>query len=107
LEFWGCWKALDELELMEFFFTIFRAKVWKILIFEWILLLEIQTNCKNWVCKEIEKLLGQKMMDEIDYFVPMSRNSFGEEFCNTYVVGVVGNLQYPFLGFLHHGQIVT
>jgi len=33
-------------------FTIFRAKVWKILIFEWILLLEIQTNCKTWVCKE-------------------------------------------------------
>jgi hypothetical protein len=24
----------------------------KILIFEWILLLEIQTNCKNWVSKE-------------------------------------------------------
>jgi hypothetical protein len=78
--------------------------VWKILIFEWILLLEIQTNCKNWVCKEIGKLLGQKMMDEIDYFVPMSRNSFKgillvNFFCNTYVVGVVGNLQYPFLGF--------
>jgi hypothetical protein len=25
-------------------FTIFRTKVWKILIFEWVLLLEIQTN---------------------------------------------------------------
>jgi hypothetical protein len=35
------------------YFTIFRAKVWKILILKWILLLEIQTNCKNWVCKEI------------------------------------------------------
>jgi len=34
------------------YFTIFRAKVWKILIFEWILLLKIQTNCKNWVGKE-------------------------------------------------------
>jgi len=33
-------------------FTIFRAKVWKILIFERILLLEIQTNCKNWARKE-------------------------------------------------------
>jgi hypothetical protein len=32
--------------------TIFKAKVWKILIFERILLLEIQTNCKNWVWKE-------------------------------------------------------
>jgi hypothetical protein len=32
-------------------FTIFRAKVWNILILEWILLLEIQTNCKNWVWK--------------------------------------------------------
>jgi hypothetical protein len=33
-------------------FTIFRAKMWKILIFEWILLLKIQTNYKNWVSKE-------------------------------------------------------
>jgi hypothetical protein len=31
------------------YFTIFRAKVWKRLIFEWILLVEIQKNCKNWV----------------------------------------------------------
>ncbi len=31
---------------------IFRTKVWKLLFFEWILLLEIQTNCKNWVWKE-------------------------------------------------------
>jgi hypothetical protein len=72
------------------FFTIFRAKVWKILIFEWILLLEIQTNCKNWVCKEIGKLVGQKMMDEIDYFVPMSsRNSFGEEFLQYFMLLVL------------------
>ncbi len=34
------------------YFTIFRAKAWKILIFEWILLLEIHTNCKIWVWKE-------------------------------------------------------
>jgi len=34
------------------YFKIFRAKVWKILSFEWILLLEIQTTCKNWVRKE-------------------------------------------------------
>jgi hypothetical protein len=33
------------------YFRIFKAKVWKILIFECILLLEIQTNCKNWVWK--------------------------------------------------------
>ncbi len=100
MEFGGRRKALKESDFNGVFFTIFRAKVWKILIFEWILLLEIQTNCKNWVCKETGKLVGRKMMDEIDYFVPMSsRNSFGEEFCNTYVVGVFGNLQYPFLGF--------
>jgi hypothetical protein len=29
------------------YFTIFRAKVWKILIFEQIWLLGFQTNCKN------------------------------------------------------------
>ncbi len=29
------------------YFIIFRAKVWKILIFDWILLLKIQTNRKN------------------------------------------------------------
>ncbi len=34
------------------YFIIFRIKVLKILIFEWILLLEIQTNCKNGVWKE-------------------------------------------------------
>jgi hypothetical protein len=34
------------------YFTIFSAKVWKILIFEWILLLKIQKNCKIWVWKE-------------------------------------------------------
>jgi hypothetical protein len=34
------------------YFTIFLANVWKILIFEWILLLKIQINCKIWVWKE-------------------------------------------------------
>jgi hypothetical protein len=34
------------------YFIIFRAKMWKILIFERILLLKIQTNCKNEVWKE-------------------------------------------------------
>jgi hypothetical protein len=34
------------------YFTMFRAKVWKILIFEWILWVEIQINYKNWVWKE-------------------------------------------------------
>ncbi len=29
------------------YFTIFRAKLWKGLIFEWIFLLEIQTNCRK------------------------------------------------------------
>jgi hypothetical protein len=42
-------KSLSELDLMEFNFTIFKANVWKILIFECILLLKIQ---KNWVWKE-------------------------------------------------------
>jgi hypothetical protein len=34
------------------YFTIVRAKLCKILILEWILLLEIQENLKNWVWKE-------------------------------------------------------
>jgi hypothetical protein len=34
------------------YFTTLEVEVWKMLIFEWILLLEIQTNCKNWVGKE-------------------------------------------------------
>jgi len=61
---WNCklyWNLGALLVLLEspwqiksnrFYFTIFRARVWKILIFERILLIEIQTNCKNWVWKE-------------------------------------------------------
>jgi hypothetical protein len=45
-------ESLQGVRFNKFYFRIFRAKVWKILIFEWILLLEIQTNCKNWVSKE-------------------------------------------------------
>jgi hypothetical protein len=45
-------ESLWWLRFNRVYFTIFKAKVWKILIFEWILLLEIQTNCKNWVRKE-------------------------------------------------------
>ncbi len=30
----------------------------------------------------LEKLLGEKMVNEIDYFVPMPLNFFDEEFCN-------------------------
>jgi hypothetical protein len=44
---WYCWKALGKSDLIKFIFKIFRAKVQKILIFGWILLLEIQTNCKK------------------------------------------------------------
>jgi hypothetical protein len=33
-------------------FTIFKAKEWEILIFYWILLLEIDFFCKTWVWKE-------------------------------------------------------
>jgi hypothetical protein len=45
------------------YFIIFRAKVWKILIFEWILLLDIQINCKNWVWKE--KLVESSMCSHL------------------------------------------
>jgi hypothetical protein len=38
-------EALDKSDLIEFYFTIFRAKVW---VLEWMLLLEIQNSCKNW-----------------------------------------------------------
>ncbi len=38
------------------YFTIPRAKVWEILIFEQILLIELQTNCKN--CKMEGKILS-------------------------------------------------
>jgi hypothetical protein len=48
---WCCWKALREWVRSNWvYFTIFRAKAVKdILIHEWILLLEIQKNRKNWV----------------------------------------------------------
>jgi hypothetical protein len=50
---WCCWKAPWRwVRFNRVYFIIFKAKVWKILIFEWILLLKIQTNCKNWVWKE-------------------------------------------------------
>ncbi len=45
-------ESLWRVRFNRVYFTIFRAKVWKISIFEWILLLKIQTNCKNWVWKE-------------------------------------------------------
>jgi hypothetical protein len=45
-------ESPQQVRFNKFYFTISRANVWKILIFEWILLLEIQTNCKNWVWKE-------------------------------------------------------
>jgi hypothetical protein len=44
-------EALGKSDIIEFV-SKFRTKVWKILIFEWILLLEIETNCKSWVWKE-------------------------------------------------------
>jgi hypothetical protein len=57
LQIWGAFLVLLEsprrVRFNRFYFTIFRAKMWKILIFELILLLEIQTNYqKNWVWKE-------------------------------------------------------
>jgi hypothetical protein len=41
---WCCWKALGESDLNWAYFTIFRVKVWKMLIFDWILLLEISNK---------------------------------------------------------------
>jgi hypothetical protein len=38
---WCCWKALNRSNLIDFISQNFRPKVWKILIFEWILLLKI------------------------------------------------------------------
>ncbi len=54
------------------YFTIFRAKVWKIFIFEWILLLKIQTNRKNlslegrirWALKDVSHC-GLKAKEEL------------------------------------------
>ncbi len=40
-------ESLQQGRFNRVYFTIPRAKVWEILIFEWILLLEIQTNCKK------------------------------------------------------------
>jgi hypothetical protein len=57
MEIWGhswcCWTALHESDLIEFVSQFPELKVWKILICEWILFLEMQTNCKTqWVWKE-------------------------------------------------------
>jgi hypothetical protein len=51
-EFLMLLESLWQVRFNRVYFTIFRAKVWKIIIFEWFLLLGIQTNCKNCVCKE-------------------------------------------------------
>ncbi len=55
LEF-GCVFGVVEkswrLRFNKVYFTIFGAKVWKILISKLILLLKIQTNCNKWVWKE-------------------------------------------------------
>jgi len=41
-------ENLQQVRCNRLYFTTFRAnKMWEILIFEWILLLEIQTNCKT------------------------------------------------------------
>jgi hypothetical protein len=49
---WCCWKALGESDLLDFISQFSELRLWKISIFKWILLLGIQTNCKNWVQKE-------------------------------------------------------
>ncbi len=63
---WCCWKALNELDFVEFISQIFKAKLWKILIFGWILWLEIQTNCKIWVWKE--KSVKPSMCSHLDHW---------------------------------------
>ncbi len=50
------------------YFTIFRAKLWKILIFEWNLLLKIQTNCKNWVWEKISWALNVFTLPILEIF---------------------------------------
>ncbi len=45
-------ESASEVRFNRVYFTIFRAGLWKILNFEWFSLLEIQTNCKNWVWEE-------------------------------------------------------
>jgi len=40
-------ESRQQVRFNRVYFTIFRTKVWKILLFEWILLLRIQTNCKK------------------------------------------------------------
>jgi hypothetical protein len=53
---WGCswcyWKALGKSDLIKFISQFSKLRCWKILISNWILLLEIQTNYRNWVWKE-------------------------------------------------------
>ncbi len=39
-------ESLRQVRFNRVYFTIFRAKVWKIMIFEWFLLLGIQTIAK-------------------------------------------------------------
>jgi hypothetical protein len=45
-------ESLPQVRFNRVYFTIFRDAVWKMLIFEWILSLEIQTDRKNWDGKE-------------------------------------------------------
>jgi hypothetical protein len=51
---WGwvflcCWKVFGESDLVEFTSQFSELRCEKHLSFEWILLLEIQNNCQNWV----------------------------------------------------------
>jgi hypothetical protein len=50
---WYSWKALNESDLIEIYFIIFRFKVWK--KFEFLVdfvILEIKTNYKNLILEE-------------------------------------------------------
>ncbi len=56
IEFWGCscycWKAPKESDLIKFISQFSELRYERYWFFKWILFLEIQTNCKNWVWKE-------------------------------------------------------
>jgi hypothetical protein len=73
LEFWGILGVIQSCQQVRFnkvYSTIFKAKVWKILMFEWILLLEFQKNYKNWVWKEkISWALNMFTLPNLEFFI--------------------------------------
>jgi hypothetical protein len=85
---WCCWKALWWVKFSRVYFTIFRAKVWKILSFEWILLLEIQLNWKNWVWKGKAVELSMCSHCQIAKFLILKNNVKKKECVHTWAKGI-------------------